>query len=137
VEIKYHPSKEAVESVERNDDPLLVLVAHDRSTILVGGIDTYGEHYILLKSLGYPEQELDKFFRIVLSGKEASWTFVCPESYKGIADRERRIKTFYDDGIDTIGLAVKELGFSVPIDIPTRYKRHMQVFKEHDHGMSH
>lgn len=109
----------------KNDDPLLVLIAFDSSEMLVGGIDDTMEHLILLRKCNYPEQSIDRFFRIVLNHSGADWTFVCPSDYKNITDRTRRISRYYDDGVDTITPALKLLGYDVLLNIPARYRRHL------------
>jgi hypothetical protein len=124
MQFKYFPDKTCVDKAVSADDPLLVLVKNDGSEGLVANVDDALEHSILLKRLGYKETDIDDFFRIMLNHQGADWTFVCPSGYKGIPDRDRRIETFYNDGILTISRAIGELGYNVKIDIPTRYLRH-------------
>lgn len=69
----------------------------------------------------------DKYFRIVLDGDGADWTFICPPDYKGIADRTRRISAFYRDGFSAISGFLQSIGYLVGIDIPRRYRRHLEA----------
>jgi hypothetical protein len=127
MDIKYYPDKHAVETATANDDPLLLLTAFDESESLVANIDDALEHHILLKKLGYCETDIDKYFRVVLNRQGADWTFVCPGDYKEIPDRNRRIETFYNAGIDAISRAVSALGYKVHINVPDRYRRHFDT----------
>jgi len=125
--ITHYPDTVTVNAAIQADDPLLILVAHQGDTVVVGPADNAMEHIILLRLTGYRETDLDRFYRVVLNRSGADWTFVCPENYKGITDRERRIKLFYEEGFDTIQRVLKLLGYDVPLCIPDRYRRH---FKE-------
>jgi hypothetical protein len=129
MEIKYYPGKESVEKAIADSDPLLALISHDGSSFLACNIDSSMEHHILLRNLGYSDADIDKYFRIILTDSSAEWTFVCPESYKGIKDRDRRIAQYFDDGIGVITTAVKEFGIDVPVNIPQRYRRHFDRLK--------
>ena len=126
MEFKYYPEKSAVDNAINADDPLLLLVSFDGTEALVANIDDALEHSVLLKKFGYKETAIDGFFRAVLNRQGADWTFVCPGGYKGIADRDRRIEAFYNDGIAIISKAAGELGYKVDIDIPARYRRHFE-----------
>jgi hypothetical protein len=128
--VRHYPDQETVERAVRNDDPLLVLVAHDETELLAANIDDSLEHYVLLKQLGHSEAEIDKYFRVVLSHSGADWTFVCPSDYKGIGDRAKRIEKYYSDGIDILSRALRRIGYDVDIDIPRRYRRHLDALSE-------
>jgi len=79
---------------------------------------------------GHNEIDLDKFYRVVLNRSGADWTFVCPEQYKGITDRVRRIKLFYEEGFDIIQRSLKLLGYDVPLTIPDRCHHHFKEVSE-------
>jgi hypothetical protein len=128
--IVYYPDKKHVEIAIGNNDPLLMLISFDGETVIVGNIDDTSEHYILLKLAGFSENDLDKYYRVVVNNSGASWTFVCPSSYLNIQDRTRRLTKYYENGIDEISKALKTLKFNVPIDIPTRYRRHFDELKD-------
>ena len=130
MEFFYYPDRPAVEKAIETDDPLLLLVAFDESVVLVANIDDALEHSVLLKKLDHKETEIDKFFRVVLNHQGADWTFVCPGDYKGIKDRDRRIETFYNDGVLIITKAVERLGYKAAITIPQRYRRHFDVLSK-------
>lgn len=124
---KYYPDKETVEKAIEVDDPLLLLVAFDESSALVANVDDALEHSVLLKKLGHRETELDIFYRVMLNRQGADWTFVCPSDYKGITDRDKRIETFYNNGILSIAKAIDFLGYKASITIPDRYRRHFDA----------
>ncbi len=127
--IKYYPDETRVKEAMQADDPLLMLVSYDGSEVLLSNIDDAFEHLILLKKLDYKETEIDRFFRLVLNREGADWTFVCPSNYKGISSKEKRIETFYEDGITQISIAIETVGYNVEIQIPQRYRRHFNMLK--------
>lgn len=128
--IKYYPDETRVKEAIQADDPLLMLVSFDGREVLLSNIDDAFEHLILLKKLNYKETEIDRFFRIVLNKEGADWTFVCPSNYQGISNKEKRIETFYNDGINHISKAIETVGYNVEIQIPQRYRRHFNMLKE-------
>ncbi len=130
MEIKYYPEEASVKKSFIDDDPLLMLVSFDKIEMLISNIDAAVEHNILLKKLNYSELDIDKFFRVVVNKDGADWTFVCPENYKNIKDKVRRIETFYNDGFEAISEALKLINYNVNIDIPKRYKRHLDTIKD-------
>lgn len=127
---KYYPDETHVIGAMRVNDPLLMMVSYDGQEILLANIDDAVEHHILLKMLGYRETEIDRFFRVVINHEGADWTFVCPSTYKGISNKEKRIETFYNDGIVQISKAIQTIGYKAEIQIPQRYRRHLNELKE-------
>ncbi|MBN1672571.1 MAG: hypothetical protein JXR37_16135 [Kiritimatiellae bacterium] len=123
----YYPNRRDVQKAQKADDPLLLLVAYDESEALVSNIDDAFEHHVLLKKLGYSEATIDRYFRAVLNRDGADWTLVCPRDYKGIKDRNKRIETFYNDGAGAISRAAVALGCKNRINIPDRYRRHLDT----------
>lgn len=124
--IKY-PSEEAVNAAMTADEPLLVLISFDGETAVMSQIDEAMEHHILLMNAGFKDTDIDKFFRIVLDRSGADWTFVCPPDYKGIPYKDKRIEAFYKDGFAVISSFLHSIGYLVGIDIPKRYRRHLDV----------
>ena len=127
--IKY-PSDEAVRAAMAADEPLLVLISFDGKTAIMSQIDEAMEHHILLMKAGFKDTDIDKFFRIVLVKSGADWTFVCPPDYKGIQFKDKRIEAFYKDGFAVISDFLHSIGYLVGIDIPKRYRRHLDVLSE-------
>jgi len=127
--IKY-PSDEAVRAAIAADEPLLVLISFDGKTAIMSQIDEAMEHHILLMKAGFKDTDIDKFFRIVLDKSGADWTFVCPPDYKGIQFKDKRIEAFYKDGFAVISDFLHSIGYLVGIDIPKRYRRHLDVLSE-------
>ena len=123
----YHPNKPRVDEAIGDDEPLLVLISFDGNQMLVSPIDESMEHHIVLKQLGFPESDIDAYFRIVLNKAGADWTFVCPPGYKSIPDKFKRIEVFYSDGFKIIPKALKKLGYAVELNIPKRYQRHFKT----------
>lgn len=130
LQIKYMPNEIAIQNARVVDDPLLMLISHEGNVVIIGNIDIYGEHLILLKIAGWEENHLDEFFRVIVNNEGADWTFVAPQNYKNISGREKRIETFYNDGIAVITNILKELKFNSEINIPKRYRRHLEIFSE-------
>lgn len=128
--IKYMPDEKTITESRMVDDPLLILISHDSNTVIIGNIDFYGEHILLLKNAGWTESCLDEFFRIIATNSGADWIFVAPQGYKNIQNREKRIETFYNDGFTIITKVLTELQFNPEINIPKRYQRHLEIFKE-------
>ena len=127
--ILYYPDQGKVELAAKADDPLLVLISFDGSRLLAAPADDSMEHLILLKQLGFPELDIDKYFRVVVNKSGADWTFVCPQDYKNVADKTRRVERFYNDGFKVISNALKKIGYDVPLEIPRRYQRHVDFLK--------
>lgn len=124
--IKY-PSAEAVDNAIRADEPLLAAVSFDGKTALVCHIDDAVEHHILLMKNGFRDTDIDRFFCIVLDKSGADWTFVCPPEYRNIPYNDKRIKAFHKDGFCVITDFLHEIGYIVGINIPKRYRRHLDV----------
>lgn len=124
--IKY-PSEEAVNAAMTADEPLLVLISFDGETVIMSQIDEAMEHHILLMNAGFKDTDIDKFFRIVLDRSGADWTFICPPDYKGIPFKDKRIEAFYKDGFAVISSFLHSIGYLVGIDIPKRYRRHLDI----------
>ena len=127
MKISYHPNKERFDDAKKSNEPVLLLVSFDSSLILAAPADEVVEHTIMLKKMNYSELDIDKYFRVIVNNSGADWTFVCPGSYKGIADKTRRIEQFFNDGIDAISAALKKTGYEVEIEIPARYRRHFKM----------
>lgn len=124
--IKY-PSEEEVNKAMAADEPLLVLISFDGETVIMSQIDEAVEHHILLMNAGFKDTDIDKFFRIILDKSGADWTFICPPDYKNIPFKDKRIEAFYKDGFAVISDFLHSIGYLVGIDIPRRYRRHMDV----------
>ena len=124
--IKYPDEENFLEAVSA-DEPLLVLVSFDGSRLIASQIDEAVEHHILLKKAGFPDTDIDKYFRLVVDKSGADWTFVCPENYSSITRRDKKIEEFFKDGMRIIPAALKQIGYDVPIEIPKRYRRHFDL----------
>ena len=127
--IKY-PSAEEVDKAMAADEPLLVLISFDGSTAVISQIDEAVEHHILLMKTGFKDTDIDRFFRIVLDRSGADWTFVCPPDYKEIPFKDERIEAFYKDGFAVISDFLHSVGYIVGINIPKRYRRHVNVLSD-------
>lgn len=124
--IKY-PSEQAVNAAMAHNEPMLAAISFDGKTAVIGQIDDAVEHHILLMKAGFKDTDIDKFFRIVLDRDGADWTFVCPPDYNGIPFKDKRIEQFYKDGFSVISEFLHEIGYLVGIDIPKRYRRHLDM----------
>ncbi len=129
--IKY-PSEEAVYNAISFDEPLIAAIAFDGKTAVISPIDDAMEHHILLMNTGYKDTDIDKFFRIVFDRSGADWTFVCPQDYKGIGFKDRRIEAFYKDGFSVISDFLHSIGYIVGINIPKRYCRHLNILYDNN-----
>lgn len=127
MEIIKYPDEENFLDAVNADEPLLVLIAFDGSRIIASQIDEAVEHHILLKKAGFPDTDIDKYFRLVVDKSGADWTFVCPENYSSITRKDKKIKEFFKDGMKIIPAALKQIGYDVPIEIPKRYRRHFDL----------
>ena len=123
--IKYYGTDaDKKEFINHDDEPLMAVIAHDGTHAVVSLLDEGFEHHILLKN-ALDRVDIDKYYRIIFDNEEASWTFVCPPDYRGITNKEKRIVTFFNDGVDMITEFLKTVGYDVPVTIPKRYRRHM------------
>lgn len=127
MKIVFYPDEDKVRETMKENDPVFALVSFDKEEVLVAPADDVVEHTIMLRKLNRSELDIDKYYRVVVNGTGADWTFVCPSDYKGIPDKIRRIEQFYNDGIGAIDSALKKIGYNVEIEIPTRYRRHFKM----------
>lgn len=127
--LKY-PSADAVDTAIAAHEPLLLMVSFDGKEAIISHMDEAVEHHILLHKAGKDSRDIDKYFRVVLDDEGADWTFVCPPDYRGISDRVRRISAFYKDGFSVISDALGQIGWLVGINIPRRYRRHLDALKD-------
>ncbi len=127
--IKY-PSEQAVNDAMAQDEPMLAAIAFDGKTAVMGQIDDAVEHHILLMKTGFKDTDIDKFFRIVFDRDGADWTFVCPPDYNGIQFKDKRIERFYKDGFSVISEFLHENGYLIGINIPKRYRRHLNMLRD-------
>ena len=123
----YYPDSEAVKIAMEQDEPLLVLISFDGERVIASQIDDAVEHHILLRKVGLPDTDIDKYFRIVLDRSGADWTFVCPPDYSGITRKDKRIERFFKDGMTVIPKVLNEMGYDVEVEIPKRYRRHFDM----------
>ncbi len=121
------PNENEVDLHIKNHEPLLVLISYDDGSMIISHLDEAVEHHILLAKAGLPETYIDRYFRVVLDENTADWTFVCPENYKNISDKNRRISEFYKDGFKIISEAISEIGYFCDLNIPKRYRRHFDM----------
>lgn len=119
--IRYYPSRSAVDAAIEKDQGCLALISFDGKSAYIGPASEYYEHHILLSYAGLPATKVDSMFRIFFDSESADWTFVCPPDYKGISFENRRIKTYYNDGISTISYFLDQIGVDSDINIPRRY----------------
>lgn len=124
MEFKYFPDEKTVKEAMQIDNPMLMLVFYDGLEIIIANIDDAFEHVILLRKVGLPDSNIDKYFRLVVNQAGADWTFVCPRNYRGITDEAKRINRFYLDGINAITKVIEKIGYRPVITIPSRYRRH-------------
>lgn len=131
--IKYYGSdEEHKEFIKHDEEPLMAVIAFDGSRAVVSLLDEAVEHHILLAK-ALDNYDIDKYYRIIFDSEGADWTFVCPPDYKGITNKEKRIEEFFKDGVDTITAFLDEIGYSIPINIPKRYRRHMDYLRNKDY----
>lgn len=127
--IKYYGSDETkTEFINHDSEPLMAVIAHDRSHAVVSLLDEGCEHHLLLAK-ALDKYNIDEYFRIIFDNEGADWTFVCPPNYKNITNEEKRITEFFNDGVDAITDFLKQIGYDVPINVPRRYRRHMDYLK--------
>ena len=127
MEIIKYPDEKNFQTSVNEDEPLLVLVSFDGERLIACQIDEAVEHHILLKKAGFPDTDIDKYFRLVVDKNGADWTFVCPESYSSVTRKDKKIQEFFKDGMRIIPKALKIIGYDVPIEIPKRYRRHFDL----------
>lgn len=128
--IIYYPDENNVAAAMEQDEPLLVLISFDGERVIVSQIDEAVEHHILLRKAGFPDTDIDKYFRLVVDRSGADWTFVCPPDYSTVTRKDKRIEGFFKDGMTIIPKALKQIGYDVPVEIPKRYRRHFDMMGE-------
>ena len=122
-----YPDDKAVDEAIAKKEPLIIAISFDEETALMSWLDDSVEHHILLQHFDIDPRDIDKYWRIVVDNETAEWTFVCPRDYKDIADRQKRITAFYNDGITAISKVISDLGYFADITIPRRYRRHFDA----------
>lgn len=131
--IKYYGTDEDKnEFINHDSEPLMAVISHDGTKAVVSLLDEGVEHHILLAA-ALRQSDIDNYFRIIFDNEGADWTFVCPPDYKNIRDKEKRITQFFSDGVDTITAFLKQVGYDVPINIPKRYRRHMDYLNSSEY----
>ena len=123
----YYSDESSVTDAMKRDEPLLVLISFDGEQVIVSQIDEAVEHHILLRLAGFPDTDIDKYFRLVVNREGADWAFVCPSTYNSVTRKEKQIEDFFKDGMRIIPNALKQLGYDVPVEIPKRYRRHFDM----------
>ncbi len=127
--IKYYGTDtERKDFIKHDNEPLMAVIAHDGTLAVVSLLDEGCEHHILLAK-ALDKHNIDEYFRIIFDNEGADWTFVCPPDYKSITNKEHRITQFFNDGVDMITAFLKNIGYDVPINIPKRYRRHMDYLQ--------
>lgn len=107
------------------DEPLIAVIKHDEEHAIVALLDDGFEHSVLLRKVLGTDEDLDLYYRIIFNQEGADWTFVCPNDYKGITVKEKRIEEFYKEGYRTISRFLRQIQYPEVIEIPKRYRRHM------------
>lgn len=125
MEIRKFPDNNSVNRAVSADEPLLAVISFDGKSAIVSHIDEAVEHHILLSKSGHSDSDIDRYFRIVFDKSGADWTFVCPPDYKNITFKDKRIEVFYKDGFSVISEFLHSMGYLVGINIPKRYRRHL------------
>ena len=125
----YYPSEKDVRDAMQTDEPLLLLIAFDESKVIIGIADDCVEHHIMLTKTGHNPNDIDEYYRFIISQSGADWTFVCPKSYMNIENKEFRTKQFFNNGISECTKVLGIIGYEVNIQIPTRYRRHLNYLK--------
>ncbi|MCL2037056.1 MAG: hypothetical protein FWG83_06705 [Oscillospiraceae bacterium] len=123
MEIVKYDGNSPVDEAVSCDEPLIAAISTNGKKAFVSQIDESVEHYILLQKSGVPGSEIDKYFRITFGKSGADWTFVCPNDYKNITDKTRRISAYYKDGFTVISSFLAEFGYFCDISIPKRYAK--------------
>lgn len=132
MEIIKYPNALEVDKAILEDEPLLILISFDGETVIMSHIDEAVEHHILLMKAGFKDTDIDKYFRLVYTNQGSDWTFICPSNYKNILIKEKRIERFYNDGFSIITDTLKKLNLNTNIEIPRRYRRHLNLLKDGD-----
>ena len=127
MELICYPSAEAVRKAASADELLIAAIFFDGKKAVISSVEDSPEHHILLMNAGFKDTDIENTFRIVFDRSGADWTFVCPENYKNITFKDRRIKAFHKDGFAVIADFLHEVGYIVGIDIPKRYRCHLDV----------
>lgn len=107
------------------DEPLIAAIKHDEEHAIVALLDDGFEHSVLLRKVLGTDEDLDLYYRIIFNQEGADWTFVCPNDYKDITVKEKRIEEFYKEGYRTISRFLRQIQYPEVIEIPKRYRRHM------------
>lgn len=122
-----YPDEKTVNEYIAKKEPLIFAISFDSETVLMSRLDDSFEHHILLANFGISQNDIDKYFRVIVDDRSAEWTFVCPHDYCGITDRKKRITRFYNDGFTAISHVLSDIGYFSDLTIPRRYRRHFDA----------
>ena len=123
-----YPDEKTVNEYIAKKEPLIFAISFDGETVLMSRLDDSFEHHILLANFGISQNDIDKYFRVIVDDRSAEWTFVCPHDYCGITDRKKRITRFYNDGFTAISHVLSDIGYFSDLTIPRRYRRHFDAY---------
>lgn len=122
-----YPDEKTVNEYIAKKEPLIFAISFDGDTVLMSGLDDNFEHHILLAHFDINQNDINKYFRVIVDDRSAEWTFVCPHDYRSIADRKNRITCFYNDGFAAISHVLSDIGYFSDLTIPRRYRRHFEA----------
>ena len=131
--IKYYGSDETkTEFINHDSEPLMAVIAHDRSHAVVSLLDEGCEHHLLLAK-ALDKYNIDEYFRILFDNEGAYLTFLLSNNYNIITNKEKSITVFFNVGFVSITEFLKQIGYDVPINVPRRYRRHMDYLKNSEY----
>ena len=124
---KKYPNEKTVNELIKKKRPLIIAIPFDESkSVLISINEDSADHHTLLEHFKINPASISKYYCIVLDSQKAVWTFVCPQNYNGIKDKQERITSFYNQGFTAISRVMSELGYFSDLTIPKRYRR---IFK--------
>jgi hypothetical protein len=119
--IKYYPDEMHVTKCLQIKAPVLILIKFDKSEVIMGNAEDYGNYNLLIIKAGYISEDIEHYFKVTTKDDGVEWIYICPSNYKGIKSRYKRGSRFFSDGMKIIEDVLNTLKIPSRISIRNKY----------------
>ena len=68
-----YPDEKTVNEYIAKKEPLIFAISFDGETVLMSRLDDSFEHHILLANFGISQNDIDKYFRVIVDNRSAEY----------------------------------------------------------------